>query len=65
MRNIQLWSPAHLIETLLYDTETLPHLSHPHQISVVAVSVAAHGNIEVNQIVGIVRLGLPQVVLDT
>lgn len=56
---------AHLVETLLYDTETLPHLSHPHQISVVAVSVAADGNIEVNQIVGVIRLGLPQVVLDT
>ena len=65
MRKVQLRSPAHLIETLLNDTETLPHLGHPHQISVVAVSVAAHGNIEVNQIVGIVGLGLPQVVLDT
>ena len=65
MRNILLRSPAYLVETLLYDTETLSHLGHPHQISVVAVSVAAHGNIEVNQIVGIIGLGLSQVVLDT
>ena len=58
-------SLRHLIETLLYDTKTLPHLGHPHQISVIAVSVAAHGNIEIHQIVGIVRLGLSQIVLDT
>ena len=58
-------SPADLVETLLNDAETLSHLRHPHQISVVTVSVAAHGNIEIHQIVGIVRLGLSQIVLDT
>ena len=58
-------SLRHLIETLLYDTETLPHLGHSHQISVIAVSIAAHRNIKINEVVGVIWLGLPQVVLDS
>ena len=56
---------GHLVETLLYDTQTLSHLCHSHQISVIAVSIAAHRNIKINEVVGVIWLGLPQVVLDS
>ena len=56
---------SHLVQTLLYDTQALSHLRHPHQISVITVSVAPHGNIEVDKVIGVIRLGLSQVVLDS
>merc|ERR1719150_3148652 len=55
----------HLVEALLHDPQTLPHLRHALQVSVVAVSVAAHRNVEIHQIIGVIGLGLPQIVLDT
>ena len=55
----------HLVEALLHDPQTLPHLRHALQISVVAVSVAAHRNVEIHQIIRVIGLGLPQIILDT
>ena len=55
----------HLVEALLHDPQALPHLRHALQVSVVAVSVAAHRNVEIHQIIRVIGLGLPQIVLDT
>ena len=55
----------HLVEALLHDSETLPHLRHPHEVPVVTVAVAAHGHVEVHQVVSVIGGGLPDVVLDT
>ena len=55
----------HLVEALLHDPEALPHLRHALQVSVVAVSVAAHRNVEIHQIIRVIGLGLPQIILDT
>merc|ERR1711976_391161 len=42
----------HLVEALLNDPETLPHLRHPHEVPVITVSIAAHGHVKVNQVIG-------------
>ena len=55
----------HLVEALLDDPETLPHLCHPHEVPVVTVAVAAHGHVEVHQVVCVIGGSLPDVVLDT
>ena len=41
------------------------HLSQSHQVPIITISVAAHRNIKVHQIIGIVGGGLPDVILDT
>merc|ERR1719184_131577 len=55
----------HVIQTLLYDPQTLSHLCHPHQVSVIAVSSGTNRHIKVHQVISIIGLGLPQVILDT
>ena len=54
----------HLVQTLFNDSQRLSHLSQSHQVPIITISVAAHRNIKVNQIVGVVGLSLPQVPLD-
>merc|ERR550534_2937446 len=55
----------HLVEALLNDPETLPHLRHPHEVAVITVTIAAHGHVKVDQVIGVIRGGLPDVILDT
>ena len=55
----------HLVEALLHDSQTLPHLCHPHEVTVVTITVAAHGNVKVHQVVSVIGSGLSDVVLDT
>lgn len=54
----------HLIEALLYDPQTLSHLRHPHEIPIITVAIAAHRNVKVNQVIGVIGSGLPDIVLD-
>lgn len=51
----------HFVETLMDDAEGLPEFFHSAEVSVVAISVDAHGHVEVHLIVGIVRLAFPHV----
>ena len=55
----------HVVQALLYYPQTLSHLSHPHQVSVVTVTIASHRNIKVYQVICIIGLSFPQVILDT
>ena len=55
---------CHLVEALLDDSETLPHLCHPHEIPVVTVTVSAHGHVEVHQVVSVVGGGLSNSYLE-
>ena len=64
MTSLSSLTSWHLIEALLNDPKTLPHLRHPHEIPIITVAIAAHRNIEVNQIIGVIGSGLPDVVLD-
>lgn len=51
----------HLVETLMDDSKGLPEFFHAAEVSIVAISVDAHGHVEVHLIVGIVRLAFPHV----
>lgn len=51
----------HLVEALMDDAEGLPEFFHAAEVAVVAISVNAHGHVEVYLIVGIVRLAFPHV----
>ena len=53
----------HVVQTLLYYPQALSHLSHPHQISVIAITPGANRNIKVHQVIRIIWLGFPQVIL--
>ena len=64
-KNLLLLTSRHLVEALFNNPETLPHLRHPHEITVITIAVAAHGNIKVHQVVCVIGGGLPDVVLDT
>lgn len=56
---------GHLVQTLLDDAERLAELLHAAQITVVAVTVDTNGNIELNLVVRIIRLGLADIPGDT
>ena len=55
----------HVVQALLNDPQALPHLQHPHQVSVIAISPGPNGDIKVNQVISIIRLRLPQIPLNT
>ena len=56
---------GHLVEALLDDPETLPHLRNPHEVPVVTIAIAANRHVEVDKVIGVVGGRLPDVVLDT
>jgi hypothetical protein len=56
---------GHLVQALLDNAERLTELLHTAQVTVVAVTVDTNGNIELNLVVGIVRLGLADIPRDT
>ncbi len=50
-----------LVEALVDEADTLLHFFHAHEVAVVAVAVFADGDVEVEFIVALVRLGLAEV----
>ena len=52
---------GHLIQTLMNDSQTLPKLLHPAQVPIVAIAIHAHGHVELDLVVGVVRLALAHV----
>ena len=52
---------GHLIEALVDDAERLTELLHAAQVAVVAVAVDTHGHVELDLVVGVVRLALADV----
>ena len=52
---------GHLVEALVDDAERLAELLHAAQVAVVAVAVDADGNVELDLVVGVVRLALADV----
>jgi hypothetical protein len=55
----------HLVQALVDDSEGLAELLHTDQVTIVAVTVSTNGNIELNLVVGIVRLALADIPGDT
>ena len=56
---------GHLVQALVDDAEGLTELLHTAEVTVVAVTVDADGNVELNLVVGVVRLGLADIPGDT
>lgn len=56
---------GHLVQALLDNAERLAELLHTAQVTVVAVTVDTNGNIELDLVVGIIRLGLADIPGDT
>ena len=54
----------HLVQALLDDAQALSHLLHAHQVAIVGVAVDAEWHVELDLVVGVVRLALAQVPLD-
>lgn len=52
---------GHLVETLMDDTEGLAEFFHAAEVPVVAVSVDADRDVELDLIVGVVRLALAHI----
>lgn len=52
---------GHLVETLVDDAERLAELLHAAEVAVVAVAVDADGDVELDLVVGVVRLALADV----
>lgn len=52
---------GHLVEALVDDAERLSELLHSAEISVVAVTVGADGDVEFDLVVGIIRLALSDI----
>ncbi len=55
---------GHLVQALLDDAQALSHLLHADQVAIVGVAVDADGHVELDLVVGVVRLTLAQVPLD-
>ena len=54
----------HLVQALLDDTQTLTHLFHAHQITIVSVTVHTDRHIKFNLIISVVWLSLSQIPFD-
>lgn len=52
---------GHLVQALVDDSERLSELLHSAEVSVVAVTVGTDGDVELNLVVGIVRLALSDI----
>lgn len=56
---------GHLVQTLVDDTEGLTELLHAAKVTVVAVTVDTDGDVELNLVIGIVRLRLTDIIGNT
>src|SRR6185437_3482470 len=56
--------PAQPVDALADDAIRLPHLLHAHEVTVVAVTVDADGDVEVHTVVNLLRLLLAQIPHD-
>jgi hypothetical protein len=56
---------GHLVQALVDDAERLAELLHAAEVAVVAVTVDANGNVKLDLVVGVVRLGLADVPRNT
>lgn len=56
---------GHLVQTLVDDAQRLAELFHTAEVAVVAVTVDADGDVEIDLVVGVVGLGLADVPGDT
>jgi hypothetical protein len=52
---------GHLVQALVDDTEGLAEFLHTAKVTVVAVTVDTDGDIELNLVIGVVRLGLTNI----
>ncbi|KAI6875764.1 NADH-ubiquinone oxidoreductase 49 kDa subunit [Hortaea werneckii] len=55
------WASRHLVQALVNDTERLSELLHTAEVAVVAVAVDTDWDIELNLVVGVIRLRLADV----
>jgi hypothetical protein len=56
---------GHLVQALVDDAERLAELLHAAEVTVVAVTVDTNGDVELDLVVGIIRLGLADIPRNT